>query len=208
GAPAPGARSGLRLPLVALVAGAVAVVLAAGVVVWNSGKRTADAEARAVQASVPSAQPSKGGASRPRTSRTPQGRAARPRLTPTPTRTPEDRTGSPTPGALAAFTLAYVRIQGASKINSAGVTCYTGSVNFAAGVDATRPGAAYSYQWLLDGRVVERGTSRLPAGGRGDYVTSRKLLTPSDGTHTITYRVTAPSARTRSARFTMCPTVP
>ncbi|MFI9594910.1 protein kinase [Nonomuraea sp. NPDC052265] len=212
-------RAGRRASVLVLGAGVVAVCVAAGVVVWNSGKRQADAEVRSAQEAVrtsASAGPSTRGTAAPRPTRTPQRRAARPRPTPsaggptersTPSATPTgDLTGTPAPSATrtASFALAYVRVQGASKINTAGVTCYTGALNFAAGVDATRPGAAFSYQWLYDGRVVERGTSRLPAGSRSDYVSSRRLITPAGGRHTVAYRILTPSSRTKSVTFTMC----
>ncbi|RSN02549.1 hypothetical protein DMB42_36250 [Nonomuraea sp. WAC 01424] len=209
--------SGHRLPVMALVAGVVTVSVAAGVVVWNSGKRQADAEVRAAHESVrtSAAGPSRRGTAEPRTARTPRQRVARPRPTPSATLPGERSTPSatsttggptPTPSATraASFTLAYVRVQGSSKINSAGVTCYTGSLNFAAGVDASRPGAPFSYQWIYDGRVVERGSSHLQAGSRSDYVHSRRLVTPAGGRHTVTYRILGPSPRARSVAFTMC----
>ncbi|MEV4400172.1 serine/threonine-protein kinase [Nonomuraea sp. NPDC049607] len=205
GAPGSGKAVGRRSPVLVLGAGAVAVCVAAGVVVWNSGKRQADAEVRSAQEAVrtsATARPSRHGTAAPRPTRTPQRRAARPR--PTPTGSPERSTPSPTPTGTASFALAYVRVQGASKINSAGVACYTGALTFAAGVDATRTGAAFSYQWLYDGRVVERGTSRLPAGSRGGSVSSRRLVTPAGGRHTVAYRILSPSPRTKSVTFTMC----
>ena len=53
-------------------------------------------------------------------------------------------------------------------------------MNFAAGVDATKPAAPYSYQWIYNGKVIESGSARLPAGGR-DYVHSKDLVEPQDG---------------------------
>ncbi|MEU1724978.1 serine/threonine-protein kinase [Nonomuraea sp. NPDC005692] len=207
--PLPAERSrwavGRRSPVLVLAAGAVAVSVAAGVVVWNSGKRQADAEVRSAREPVrtsASAGPSRHGTAASRPTRTPQGRATRP--TPTATVPAERSTTPPATMRRAGFALAYVRVQGSSKINSAGVTCYTGAVNFAAGVNATRPGAAYSYQWLYDGRVIERGSSRFPADSRSGYVSSRRLITPAGGRHTVAYRILTPSPRTKAVRFTMC----
>ncbi|MFI7694982.1 protein kinase [Nonomuraea sp. NPDC049655] len=196
---------GRRSPVLALAAGAVAVSVAAGVVVWNSGKRQADAEVRSAREPVrtsASAGPSRHGTAASRPTRTPQHRATRP--TPSATGPSERSTTPPATTRRASFALAYVRVQGSSTINSAGVACYTGAVNFAAGVNASRPGAAYSYQWLYDGRVIERGSSRFPANSRSGYVSSRRLITPAKGRHTVTYRILTPSPRTKSVRFTMC----
>ncbi|MFF4195691.1 protein kinase [Nonomuraea sp. NPDC001831] len=196
---------GRRSPVLALAAGAVAVSVAAGVVVWNSGKRQADAEVRSAHEPVrtsASAGPSRHGTAASRPTRTPQRRSTRP--TPSATAPSERSTTPPATTGRAAFALAYVRVQGSSTINSAGVTCYTGAVNFAAGVNATRPGAAYTYQWLYDGRVIERGSSRFPANSRSGYVSSRRLVTPSAGRHTVAYRILTPSPRTKAVRFTMC----
>ncbi|WP_336207285.1 hypothetical protein [Nonomuraea sp. LPB2021202275-12-8] len=77
-------------------------------------------------------------------------------------------------------------------------------MNFGAGIDSTKPAAPYSYQWIYNGKVVESGSSRLPAGSRSDYVSSKTMARPSDGTHTVTYRITAPNARTESTTFVMC----
>ncbi|TMR88193.1 hypothetical protein [Nonomuraea basaltis] len=99
-------------------------------------------------------------------------------------------------------------MQGSSKINSDGITCYTGSFNFGAGIGATKPGAAFSYQWVYNGKVIESGSSRLPAGSRDNYVFSKDTIDPPDGTHTVTYRITSPVSRTKSVTFTMCPTAP
>ncbi|MFI7422195.1 serine/threonine-protein kinase [Nonomuraea sp. NPDC049684] len=208
-AAAPAARSrwaaGRRSPVLALAAGAVAVSVAAGVVVWNSGKRQADAEVRSAREPVrtsASAGPSRHGTAASRPTRTPQHRATRP--TPSATGPSERSTTPPATTRRASFALAYVRVQGPSTVNSAGVACYTGAVNFAAGVNATRPGAVYSYQWLYDGRVIERGSSRFPADSRSGYVSSRRLITPAAGRHTVTYRILTPSPRTKSVRFTKC----
>ncbi|MFD1538547.1 serine/threonine protein kinase [Nonomuraea guangzhouensis] len=227
-----------RFPLVAAVAGAVAVSLAGvsvGAVVirnaastqYGGGPLLAAESSGPVTSSTPSA---KRGAHKPKKSKTPSAdrTTTRPlptrtkeRTTPTPTRTKASVTPTPTrtrpsstpttsrpttskPASSASFTLANVRVQGSSKINDEGVTCFRGSMNFAAGVDATKPAAPYSYQWIYDGKVIESGSARLPAGSRSDYVHSKDLVEPQDGTHTITYRITSPVSRAKSLTFTMC----
>ncbi|MGN9783355.1 serine/threonine-protein kinase [Nonomuraea sp. ZG12] len=139
----------------------------------------------------------------PTKTRTTTGPTTGPRATPTPSRVRPNKKA-----ATASFSLAYVRVQGSSKINPDGVTCYTGSMNFGVGIDATKPAAPYSYQWLHDGKVIESGSSRLPSGSRSDYVPSRRMLRPQDGTHRVTFRITAPVVRTESVTFAMCQTRP
>ncbi|GAA3534151.1 hypothetical protein GCM10022419_011890 [Nonomuraea rosea] len=39
-------------------------------------------------------------------------------------------------------------------------------------------------------------------------MTSKKLVSPQDGTHTATFRITSPGSRSKSVTFTMCPTQP
>ncbi|MFI6902059.1 serine/threonine protein kinase [Nonomuraea sp. NPDC050394] len=118
----------------------------------------------------------------------------------TPTRTPTKR---PTPTKAARFSVAYVRSQGASKIKDEG-TCYVGSMNFGAGIDATVPGARYSFQWIVDGEVIETGSGKLPDGSRSDYVFSKRQLSLSDGPHTAAYRVVGGGSA--SVSFKMCAT--
>ncbi|MEV4899687.1 hypothetical protein AB0K48_61335, partial [Nonomuraea sp. NPDC055795] len=118
----------------------------------------------------------------------------------TPTRTPTKR---PTPTKAARFTVAYVRSQGASKIKDEG-TCYVGSMNFGAGIDSTVPGSRYSFQWIVDGEVIETGSGKLPDGSRSDYVFSKRQLSLSDGPHTAAYRVVGGGSA--SVSFKMCAT--
>ncbi|MFD9945431.1 serine/threonine protein kinase [Nonomuraea sp. NPDC059023] len=134
---------------------------------------------------------------RPTATRTP----VRPSPTrPTPARTPTKR---PTPTKAARFTVAYVRSQGASKIKDEG-TCYVGSMNFGAGIDSTVPGARYSFQWIVDGEVIETGSGKLPDGSRSDYVFSKRQISLSDGPHTAAYRVVGGGSA--SVSFKMCAT--
>ncbi|MFG1685873.1 hypothetical protein ACGFNP_37315 [Nonomuraea sp. NPDC049269] len=217
-----------RFPLVAAVAGAVAVSLAAvsvGAVVIRNAASTQYGGgpllvAKSSKPVTPSTPPAKRGTHKPKKSKTPSAdrTTTRPlptrtkdptptstKTTPTPTRTRTSSTPTTSkPASSASFTLAYVRVQGSSKINTEGVTCFTGSMNFAAGVDATKPAAPYSYQWIYNGKVIESGSARLPAGSRSDYVHSKDLVEPQDGTHTITYRITSPVSRAKSLSFTMC----
>jgi hypothetical protein len=105
----------------------------------------------------------------------------------------------------ASFSLAYVRVAGASKINSAGVTCYTGSLGFGVGLDASEMGAPFSYQWLVDGQVIESGSRRIPSHARSDYFGSKKQISPDLGTeHTVVFQLTSPVRKSRSTSWTMC----
>ncbi|MCG5217664.1 serine/threonine-protein kinase [Streptosporangium sp. KLBMP 9127] len=145
---------------------------------------------------------------RPPATPTPTATRKRPATRPSPTPTPTPTKSTSRPKSSASFTLAYVRAQGSSKINDEGITCYRGTMNFGVGLDASQPGAAFSYQWIYNGKVLESGSSRLPAGSRSDYVTSKDVFQPPDGTHTVTYRITSPGSRSKSFTFTMCPTAP
>jgi serine/threonine protein kinase len=125
---------------------------------------------------------------------------------------PQGTTGDRTPRAFAtthprkraSFSLAHVRVRGSSKINEEGVACYTGSMNVGVEIDATKPAAPYSYQWIQDGKVIESGSSRMPSGSRSDYVAARRMLRPQDGKHRVTFRITSPVAKAESVTFAMC----
>ncbi|WP_372470450.1 serine/threonine protein kinase [Nonomuraea aurantiaca] len=145
-----------------------------------------------------------------------------PKNTPKPTNTPRDTpkptntatkkpvTTRPSPTAskktkAASFSLAYVRVAGRSKINDAGVTCYSGSLSFGVGIDSSEMGAPFSYQWLVDGQVIESGSRRIPSYGRSDYFGSKKLITPELGSqHTVVFQLTSPTQRAKSTSWTMC----
>ncbi|TDD03163.1 serine/threonine protein kinase [Nonomuraea deserti] len=154
--------------------------------------------------------------SRPVTQPSRERTAARrtPTSTPEPTRRPATRkpvTRRPSPTAskkstkAASFSLAYVRVAGASKINSAGVTCYTGSLGFGVGLDASEMGAPFSYRWLVDGQVIESGSRRIPSHARSDYFGSKEQISPDLGTeHTVVFQLTSPVRKSRSTSWTMC----
>ncbi|MEU7740919.1 protein kinase [Nonomuraea sp. NPDC049158] len=143
-----------------------------------------------------------------------------PKNTPRPTSTPTNKptstatkkpaTTRPSPTATkktktASFSLAYVRVAGSSKINDAGITCYRGSLGFGVGIDSSEMGALFSYQWLVDGQVIESGSRRIPSYGRSDYFGSKKQITPELGSkHTVVFRLTSPTQRTESTSWTMC----
>ncbi|MEO3887688.1 protein kinase [Nonomuraea sp. B5E05] len=154
--------------------------------------------------------------SRPATQPSRERTAARrtPTSTPKPTRRPATRkpvTRRPSPTAsekrtkAASFTLAYVRVAGSSKINSEGVTCYTGSLGFGIGLDASEMGAPFSYQWVVDGQVIESGSRRIPSHARSDYFGSKKQISPDLGTeHTVVFQLTSPVRKSQSTSWTMC----
>ncbi|TDE54656.1 hypothetical protein E1295_14795 [Nonomuraea mesophila] len=105
----------------------------------------------------------------------------------------------------ASFTLAYVRVAGASRINQKGVTCYTGPVSFGVGLEATKMGARFSYRWLVDGKVVEKGSRSLPSYSRSDYFGSKKQVTMDLGTsHKVVFQLTSPGRRSKSSSWVMC----
>ncbi|MFI7639029.1 serine/threonine protein kinase [Nonomuraea sp. NPDC049400] len=125
----------------------------------------------------------------------------------TPTSKPSTRRPSPTAtkARTASFSLAYVRVAGASRINQEGVTCYHGSLGFGIGIDASEMGAPFSYQWLVDGQVIESGSRKIPYNGKSDYFGSKKTITPELGSkHTVTFQLTSPVRRSKSISWTMC----
>ncbi|MGW3345628.1 protein kinase domain-containing protein [Nonomuraea rubra] len=132
------------------------------------------------------------------------------RPSPTPSRTRTTARPSPTPSktrapAAASFSLAYVRVAGSSKINTEGVTCYSGTLGFGVGLDASREGAPFSYQWIVDGEVIESGSRKIPSYGRSDYFGSKKQITPELGsTHTVVFQLTSPVRKSKSTSWTMC----
>ncbi|MFC5832651.1 serine/threonine-protein kinase [Nonomuraea insulae] len=229
----PPRRQARRFPLIAGLSGGVAACLVAAAVIWNvSADRDPVSPALAADSSE---QPSPSATTpvrrkktvppKKRRTPTPAVRTTRPtptqaRSTPTrtrPTTTPSKKptttrptTTRPTPAktkakATASFSLVYVRVTGRSRINQDGVTCYSGDVGFGIALDASEMGAPFSYQWLVDGQVVESGSRRMPSYSRGDYFGSKKLITPELGSsHTVVFRLTSPVSRTKSASWTMC----
>jgi serine/threonine protein kinase len=173
-------RRPVRAPLIAVAA--VVALSASAAVVWNA--------------------PSTGGRSTPEL-------AAHAGESPA---VPRETTGDRTPRAFAtthprkraSFSLAHVRVRGSSKINEEGVACYTGSMNVGVEIDATKPAAPYSYQWIQDGKVIESGSSRMPSGSHSDYVAARRMLRPQDGKHRVTFRITSPVAKAESVTFAIC----
>lgn len=105
----------------------------------------------------------------------------------------------------ASFTLGYVWIAGKSRINQDGVTCYTGPVSFGMGLDATEMGAPFSYQWLVDGKVIETGSRSLPSYSRSDYFGSKEQVTMDLGTsHKVVFQLTSPERLSESSSWVMC----
>ncbi|MEV0167389.1 hypothetical protein [Nonomuraea fuscirosea] len=107
--------------------------------------------------------------------------------------------------AAGSFSLAYVRVAGASRINQDGVTCYSGPVSFGIGLDGPKPGARFSYRWIVDGKVFKKGKRKLPSYGRSDYFGSKKQVTMDLGTaHKVVFQLTSPQRRSKSATWVMC----
>ncbi|GAA4957459.1 serine/threonine protein kinase [Nonomuraea thailandensis] len=221
----PPRRPKRRLPVIAALSGALVASLVTGVAVWNA--RSAEEPVTPVLAAdsgEPSPSPARSRKrartpSRSSPTSTPTVRVTRP--TPTPSRarttarpTPSKRpattrpapTASRTKAATAAsFSLSYVRVAGSSKINTEGVTCYSGTLGFGIGLDASRAGAPFSYQWIVDGQVIESGSRKIPSYGRSDYFGSKKQIAPELGsTHTVVFQLTSPVRKSISTDWTMC----
>ncbi|WP_188189790.1 serine/threonine-protein kinase [Nonomuraea sp. SYSU D8015] len=70
-------------------------------------------------------------------------------------------------------------------------------------VEATKKGTDFRYEWVLDGRVVQR-----TEGGVYDDYTQQLSgpLVQSEGPHRVTLRLTSPAAVSKSLSFTICGT--
>ncbi|WP_327090593.1 serine/threonine protein kinase [Nonomuraea sp. NBC_01738] len=198
------------------VAGAsgMAVVMVVVAVVWgvtNGWGGPGGTEALAITsgpASTPSAsrskkpRPSKKHTTRPATTRKPGTgpTSAGPTTNPTTTMptTTKPATTKPETGG---FSIVSIRVQGARKANTQ--DCEIGESNTFGLVEGTRLRTTFHYQWVLDGKVVDRSEAVI-----ADTHTHQVVgpLVKPNGPHTITLRLTSPVAVAKSVKFTICPT--
>ncbi|MEU0565088.1 protein kinase [Nonomuraea sp. NPDC005983] len=214
-ATAPG-RSGRRSGpwIVAGAAGAVALAVA-GTAVWGvangwivkTPRPTAESLAIATNEDPkPTATPT-----RPKRTRKPT--SPRPTRKPTvepperPTRqstasAPPTRTAKPSKSATsgASFRIPSLSAQGARKANTQ--DCQVGQTITFAVVEGTKLRTTFTYEWILDGKVVMRSE-----GSTTDVHTQRATgpLIKTNGPHTITLRLTSPATVSRTLNFTVCP---
>ncbi|MFF5209171.1 protein kinase [Streptosporangium sp. NPDC000396] len=207
--------------IVAGVSGAVALV-AAGTVVWgvtNSwGAKTPGPSTEAL-AITATGKPSPTASRRPKRTRKPatakptKKPTANPTANPTrePTTGPREPTTAPTtqsakptrsasPGGGGSFRIVWVHAMGARKANTQ--DCEIGQSNTFGLVEGTKLSTRFHYQWILDGRVVERSESVIAESHTQQVI--GPLVTPN-GPHRITLRLTSPATASKTLSFTICP---
>ncbi|WP_433433375.1 serine/threonine-protein kinase [Nonomuraea sp. CA-141351] len=127
---------------------------------------------------------------------TPKATTARPTKTPTPTRT----TKKPVTNARAS--ILEIELFGGPGQNDAD-GCYMPPVHFQTNVESTRREVWVSYAWLLDGKSVSRNRSWVPEDQYTAFATSGMYMLKA-GRHTVTLKVTSPSAAQKSVSFNVC----
>ncbi|MFE3452640.1 protein kinase [Nonomuraea sp. NPDC059194] len=210
-----GTRRGGGGRVVAGVSGVVAL-LAAGAVVWGTAYGTGigtprpTTEAMAITTAEKSSQMTP--RQRPKRTRKPTTR--RPTRKPTadqtkqsdqtrePASRPTTRSAAPTrsaPGG-GSFRIPSMTAMGARKANTQ--DCQIGQSNTFGIVEGTRLRTTFAYEWILDGRVVERSEGVI-----ADTHTQQVVgpLVKPNGPHTVTLRLTSPQRVSKTLKFTICP---
>ncbi|WP_214415351.1 serine/threonine protein kinase [Sphaerisporangium fuscum] len=98
------------------------------------------------------------------------------------------------------FRIARVWAMGARKANTQ--DCQIGQSNTFGLVEGTKLSTTFHYEWILDGRVVERNESVIAESHTQQVV--GPLVQPN-GPHRITLRLTSPATTSRTLSFTICP---
>ncbi|MBE1561868.1 serine/threonine-protein kinase [Nonomuraea africana] len=217
GSGAAGARRGGEVRVVAGISGVVAL-MAAGAVGWGITSGWGATSGREVRTAPPSAQAmaitttGKTGPTtkrpRPKGTRTPATRKPTPKPTSEPTREPASAptsssakpTRSAASGGGGSFRIASLRAMGARKANTQ--DCQIGQSNTFGLVEGTRLHTRFRYEWILDGRVVERSEAYI-----ADSHTQQVIgpLVKPDGPHRITLRLTSPMTVSKTLSFAICP---
>ncbi|QFY12247.1 protein kinase [Nonomuraea phyllanthi] len=119
-----------------------------------------------------------------------------------PTRTPTPTRSTKKPAASARVSILAIDLSGGPGQSDAG-GCYMPPVHFQSKVEATRSEVWVSYAWLVDGKSVLRTRSWVSEGEYTAFVTSGQYMLPA-GRHTVTLKVTSPSATQKSVSFGVC----
>ncbi|MFG1699629.1 serine/threonine protein kinase [Nonomuraea sp. NPDC049309] len=226
---APGAAvpsAARRMWLVAGAASAVTLVVAGGVT-WGVRNVWADRQPPAAQAlasTTTPAPPTAGAGEPPKRTRTssPSPRRRRttsptarpttgpPAPTPTrtqPTRTAATRTAKPpakpatTAPASGGGTLRIARVWASGNTHADTPGCLFGSVNVFGLVEGSKLYTHFSYEWLLDGKVVRRYSDGISS------VHTRQVTGPlveAEGTHQVVLRLTSPQKVSKALTFRIC----
>ncbi|MGP3956768.1 serine/threonine-protein kinase [Nonomuraea sp. 3N208] len=128
---------------------------------------------------------------------------------PTVTRTTKPTQPAPRPATSSAkprsgsgsFRIVWVRVIGPRHADTP--DCVFGQGNISGLVEGTKLATTFRYEWVLDGRVVQRSESVI-----ADTYTRQVTgpLVESDGPHRIILRLTSPQAVSKTFSFTICPT--
>ncbi|MCF6476890.1 hypothetical protein FAF44_52555, partial [Nonomuraea sp. MG754425] len=128
---------------------------------------------------------------------------------PTPTPTPTRTTKAPTPAKTTKKPVTSAKVSilaielfgGPGQSNASG--CYMPPIHFQTNVESSRPGIWVSWAWDVDGKTRESGRSWVPEDAYTAFVTARQYML-DEGGHTITLRVTSPSAARKSLSIKIC----
>ncbi|WP_187414337.1 protein kinase domain-containing protein [Nonomuraea sp. PA05] len=135
-------------------------------------------------------------------------RTPTPRSTPKPTQTPTTRSPAPSRTTKKPVTSAKVSILEIELFGGPGQStdssCYMPPIHFQTMVESTRPGIWVSYLWIVDGQTRENRKSWVPEDDYTAFVTAGQYML-DEGRHTITLRVTEPSAASKSVTINICP---
>ncbi|RVX38490.1 serine/threonine protein kinase [Nonomuraea polychroma] len=120
-----------------------------------------------------------------------------------PTRTAPRPTTSSTKSSSGggSFRIVWVRVIGPRHADTP--DCVFGQGNVSGLVEGTKLATTFRYEWVLDGRVVQRSESVI-ADTHTRQVTGP--LVESDGPHRVVLRLTSPQAVSKTFSFTICPT--
>ncbi|MEQ4723938.1 serine/threonine-protein kinase [Nonomuraea sp. B19D2] len=227
GSTVPGRRPrGSRTALVACVSGLGALAVA-GAVVWGATSvwglplaRPSTQPLSLTSAGTPTSAKAPTPTSSTRTSRPPKKTKspspAKPVTTPTtkpttrpttrptvkPTQsTPKPATSSVKPSS-GGGSLRIVRVWVIGPRHADSPDCLFGQSNTFGMVEGTKLGTTFRYEWLLNGRVVQRSEGVI-----ADSHTRQVIgpLVKPDGSHKVTLRLTSPATVSKTLSFTICP---
>ncbi|MGW4801221.1 protein kinase domain-containing protein, partial [Nonomuraea sp. NPDC004297] len=218
-----GGSGRIGVPVAIGVSGIMVVTLVGGAI-WlapwpgKHGSRSFAAASPSLPASLTST-PTSGPTSTKKTTRPPTPRKTprktqtptqRPTTTkPTPTPTPTRTTKAPTPAKTTKKPVTSAKVSilaielfgGPGQSNASG--CYMPPIHFQTNVESSRPGIWVSWAWDVDGKTRESGRSWVPEDAYTAFVTARQYML-DEGGHTITLRVTSPSAARKSLSIKIC----
>ena len=214
-------RQSIAVPVAAGVAGVVVAALVGGVVWLSPWSGEPTSASLAATSPSPSAQvtqqptktttsrkPTRKPTRRPTPKSTPKTTAPPSSTsTPTPTRTTKRPTPTPTrttkkPVTSARISILEIQLSGGPGQNAAD-GCYMPPVHFQTNVESSRQGVWVSGAWQVDGKVITNDRSWVPEDDYTAFMTTGQYMLKA-GRHTVTLKVTSPSAVSKSVSFSVC----